>query len=37
MVLNGKNYKLINQNTDIKNKAQIQREYELLYKKYMSK
>ena len=37
MLLNGKNYKLINQNIDIKNKNQLQKEYMLLYNKYLPK
>ena len=37
MLLNGKNYKLINQNIDIKNKNQLQKEYMLLHNKYLPK
>ena len=37
ILLNGKNYKLINQNIDIKNKIQLQKEYMLLHNKYLPK
>jgi hypothetical protein len=35
MIINGKNYKLTNQNIDFKNVPALQKEYEILYKKYV--
>lgn len=37
MIINGKNYKITNQNIDLKNAKELQKEFDNLYKKYVKK